>query len=562
MNGGTSSTRSRRRVKLVLVSVLAVGAIASVSARGVYALLNGQTGNAGTSIATGTLTLENTQSLGSGTSATTSAKVGVTTLNGALSAATTSITVTANSSFPGSGNYTIIVDNEEMTVTAGQGTNNWTVTRGVNGTQAASHSSSANVYQASVGVSSATGFPSTGDYTVLVDSEKMMVTGGQGTTTWTVTRGVDGTSVASHASAATIGTTTCKSLNGTSNVNSSCDSVLTFSPAAIAVQTTLNGAINNSTTSITVTSGTGFSNGQIVVIDAEAMSIVSGGGTTSWTVTRAIDGTTAASHSNAAYVSHQTLGENYPGMPVTTPVTIKDSGSIAVKDLEVYMPVCLRGITADAPFASATPAAPSFSGASTTGGHLAGGTTYYYEITAVVGGTESVAGAEASYTPPLGTNTNQIALSWAAVTGASSYSVYRATSEGSEALLASGIGSTSYTDNSATSPSGSPPSGTGSGNPCVTGNGGLYIQETDSSGTATACFYPTTNPTCTFDGTIDLGLFASSFNTLGQSLDLGSGPTATNTRYFTVGLELPSGAGNSLQGTEALFTLNWYAQQS
>lgn len=475
---------NRRRLKLLLASLLAVGVIVSATVRGVYALYSSQTENHGGSIATGTLNLENTNALGSTASTTLSATVGVTTLNGAITAAATSITVTANSTFPASGNYTIIVDNEEMTVTAGQGTNTWTVTRGVNGTQLTSHSDSANVYQASLTVASATGFPASGDYTITIDSEKLMVSAGQGTTTWTVTRAVDGTSAASHASSAAVTLPACKTVNGTSDINSSCDSVFTFSPAE----------------------------------------------------------------------------EWYPGNTAITNVTIKDSGSIDTRDLEVYMFSCLRGVTPDATWASSTPTAPSFGSASTTGGNLAGGTTYYYEITAVVSGTESVAGIEASYTPPIGTNTNQITLTWAAVAGATSYNVYRDSTEGNEALLASGLGSATYTDNTNTAPSGSPPSGTGSGNPCVTGNGGFYLQETNSSGTATQCWYPTTNTSCTFDGTIDLGLFGSNFNTLGQSLDMGAGPTATSSRYFQIGLQIPSGAGNSMQGTEALIVLKWYGQ--
>lgn len=564
MAGGTPPTRSRRRrVKLVLVSVLAVGAIASVSARGVWALYSGQSENHGGSIASGTFTLDNNNSVGSGASTQLSANVGVSTLNGAISAAVTSLTVTSASSFPAAP-FTIQVDNEQMTVTA-VATNTFTVTRGANGTQPASHSNGVAVNQSSIAVSSATGFPSTGDYTVLVDSEKMMVTGGQGTTGWTVARGVDGTTAAAHTSPAGVTEPTCSTINGTSNVNSGCDSVFTFSPAGIAAQTKLSAAITTTNgTSVTVASGTGFSNGQIVVVDAEAMQIVSGGGTTSWTVTRGVAGTTAATHLINAFVSHQTLGEAYPGMPVTTPVTIKASGSINVSQLQLYMPSCLRGITPDSPIAASVPGTPTFNAASTTGGNLAGGTTYYYEITALVGGTESVAGGEASYTPPLGTNTNQIALSWTAVAGATSYKIYRSTTEGSEALLDTSA-TNSYTDNTSNATTSSPPSGAGSGNPCVTGNGGFYVQETNSSGTATQCYYPTTNTACTFDGTIDLGLFAdqsSGYSSVGQSLRLGAGPTATHTRYFTLGFELPSSAGNSLQDTEALFTLVWYAQQS
>lgn len=48
------------------------------------------------------------------------------------------------------------------------------------------------------------GFPSTGAYTVVVDSEWLRVTAGAGTTTWTVTRGYNGTTAATHLIAATV----------------------------------------------------------------------------------------------------------------------------------------------------------------------------------------------------------------------------------------------------------------------------------------------------------------------------------------------------------------------
>ena len=62
-----------------------------------------------------------------------------TTLGSAINATQTTITVSSASGFPSSGNYRIRVDDEEMTVTGGQGTTTWTVTRGANGTTAASH---------------------------------------------------------------------------------------------------------------------------------------------------------------------------------------------------------------------------------------------------------------------------------------------------------------------------------------------------------------------------------------------------------------------------------------
>jgi len=53
-------------------------------------------------------------------------------------------------------------------------------------------------------VTSASGFPSSGSYYIQIQSEVMQVTGGQGTTSWTVSRGQLGTSAASHGSNATV----------------------------------------------------------------------------------------------------------------------------------------------------------------------------------------------------------------------------------------------------------------------------------------------------------------------------------------------------------------------
>ncbi|MDX6208685.1 MAG: hypothetical protein QOE24_1076, partial [Frankiales bacterium] len=50
-----------------------------------------------------------------------------------------------------------------------------------------------------VQVSTAKGFPTDGVYTIQIDAEQLTVVGGQGTTTWTVTRGANGTAPASHS---------------------------------------------------------------------------------------------------------------------------------------------------------------------------------------------------------------------------------------------------------------------------------------------------------------------------------------------------------------------------
>jgi hypothetical protein len=57
--------------------------------------------------------------------------------------------------------------------------------------------------QTTATVASATGFP-TSQFKIRVDDEVMTVTGGYGTTTWTVTRGVSGTTAAAHATSQTV----------------------------------------------------------------------------------------------------------------------------------------------------------------------------------------------------------------------------------------------------------------------------------------------------------------------------------------------------------------------
>ncbi|WP_196807598.1 multicopper oxidase domain-containing protein [Candidatus Solirubrobacter pratensis] len=58
--------------------------------------------------------------------------------------------------------------------------------------------------QTSITVASASGFPAAGTYYVRIDNEVVQVTGGQGTTTWTVQRGQLGTAAAAHAAGAVI----------------------------------------------------------------------------------------------------------------------------------------------------------------------------------------------------------------------------------------------------------------------------------------------------------------------------------------------------------------------
>jgi hypothetical protein len=69
-----------------------------------------------------------------------------TTVNGALDASTTTVVPVSASAFPASGQYRIAIDNELLLVTAGAGTLSWTVQRGAEGTTAATHASGASIY--------------------------------------------------------------------------------------------------------------------------------------------------------------------------------------------------------------------------------------------------------------------------------------------------------------------------------------------------------------------------------------------------------------------------------
>lgn len=56
----------------------------------------------------------------------------------------------------------------------------------------------------SIAVADSIGFPSAGSYSILIDSEVLRVTAGNGTTSWTVTRGYQSTTAATHLINATV----------------------------------------------------------------------------------------------------------------------------------------------------------------------------------------------------------------------------------------------------------------------------------------------------------------------------------------------------------------------
>ena len=190
-----------------------------------------------------------------------------TTLTAAIAQNTgTTVNVTSAAGFPTSGQYTIQIDNEQMLVTGGQGSTTWTVTRAYNGTTRAAHTNGTVVgwgvstTDTSIRMTSTAGFPTTYPFTILADNEQMSVTASPSSNVWTVTRAVYGSTAARHGGAET---------------------VTQIYPA-------------NSTV-IKVASAAGFpTSGQYTVnVGTEHMVVTGGQGTTTWTVSRAQDSTTA-----------------------------------------------------------------------------------------------------------------------------------------------------------------------------------------------------------------------------------------------------------------------------
>jgi predicted ribosomally synthesized peptide with SipW-like signal peptide len=99
----------------------------------------------------------------------------------------------------------------------------------------------------------------------------------------------------------------------------------------------------------------------------------------------------------------------------------------------------------------------------------------------------------------------------------------------------------------------------GSGSPCTALD--VYVQEWNNAAhtTATHCWYggATVANTCDFtDNTKTLGALATA-----SPLTLTGGLTGGAHRYFTIGVQLPSTAGNTYQGRAATDSLTWHIDQ-
>ena len=78
----------------------------------------------------------------------------------------------------------------------------------------------------SMAVASAAAFPATAEFRVRMDSEILLVTDGAGTTTWTVTRGADGTTPAPHTAGATVSLVERAAIASCSGGGSPCTSLV------------------------------------------------------------------------------------------------------------------------------------------------------------------------------------------------------------------------------------------------------------------------------------------------------------------------------------------------
>ena len=67
--------------------------------------------------------------------------IAATTLSGAITNSALALVLASAAGFPAAGNFVLFIENEQVLVTAGQGSANLTVTRGYNNTTAAAHAS-------------------------------------------------------------------------------------------------------------------------------------------------------------------------------------------------------------------------------------------------------------------------------------------------------------------------------------------------------------------------------------------------------------------------------------
>lgn len=100
----------------------------------------------------------------------------------------------------------------------------------------------------------------------------------------------------------------------------------------------------------------------------------------------------------------------------------------------------------------------------------------------------------------------------------------------------------------------------GGGNACANGGPMVYIDESNSTFTAHSCVYPTVGGTCSYLANT-LSYLASQKNSSSTSYALPGGIAAGASRYFIIGMKMPTTASNTLQGEAAKFDLTWHLSQ-
>ncbi len=235
-------------------------------------------------------------------------------LNAAVNSSQTTLGVTSATNFPTSGQFVIVVDSEDMLVTAGQGTTSWTVTRGYLGTPAAAHT---NGSAARIGIT-VNICPQVDSFNLDGNARAVLLTlagptSGEGIDfaknvddtingdVWTNSDISLGSSASTTVNGGKLWSWNTNSCSGsiTAPVGKDCSANVTFG------FTTLSGSLTSSQSSLTVVGNVKFpASGQYVVeIDSEEMLVTAGQGTNTWTITRGYGGTTAAAHANGARVS-------------------------------------------------------------------------------------------------------------------------------------------------------------------------------------------------------------------------------------------------------------------
>lgn len=180
------------------------------------------------------------------------------------------------------------------------------------------------------------------------------------------------------------------------------------------------------------------------------------------------NGNTISATGVAYNASAATLQAAFPSGTATVsgsaggPYTIEAAGEAGSQKVVWTASSSLTGASSVAgspPASNTTTLSPPTSPSAVSGGSVGNlaGATYYYKVTATNGAGETTPSSEVSCAVD-GTVSNQVNLSWSAVTGATGYKVYRGTAAGAEnTLIASGLTDAFVNDDGGTNVAASPP---------------------------------------------------------------------------------------------------------